>query len=71
MVLHRVVPRSCINSRQSADSNWRPRSVVRVDGTPNLETHVLTNAFATTSAVMAEIGMASDQRVNLSTHVRR
>ena len=71
MVLHRVEPRSCISFRQSADSNCRPRSVVTVDGTPNHEIHPLTNALATTSAVIAEIGMASVQRVNLSTHVKR
>ena len=68
MVLHRVEPISCISSRHRADSNWRPRSVVTVDGTPN---HPLTNALATMSAVIAEIGMASGQRVNLSTQVRR
>ena len=71
MVLHRVEPRSCISSRQRADSNWLPRSVVTVDGTPNLEIHPLTNALATMSAIIAEIGMASGQRVNLSTHVKR
>ena len=44
------------------------RSVVRVEGEPK---QPLTNASATVSAVMFVIGMASGQRVKLSTQVRR
>ena len=46
----RLDPSSCISCVQSADSNWDPRSVVIVDGTPNLEIHPLTKACATVLA---------------------
>ena len=59
-----------MNCLHKADSNWRPRSVVTVDGVPNREIQVLTKARATVSAVMSASGMASGHRVNLSTHVR-
>ena len=42
-----------------------------VDGTPNLAIHPDTNARATVSAEMSLIGIASGQRVNLSTQVSR
>ena len=48
-----------MNSLHKADSNWRPRSVVIVDGVPNREIQVLTKARATVSAVMSARGMAS------------
>ena len=55
----RIEPKSCISFLHSTDSNWRPRSVVAVDGVPNLDIHPLTNALATVSALMSNIGMAS------------
>ena len=59
-------------ARQSADSNWRPRSVVRVEaGEPKRAIQPLTNASATVSAVMFAMVMASGQRVKRSTQVRR
>ena len=67
----RLDPSSCISCVQKADSNWDPRSVVTVEGTPNLEVHPLTKAYATVSAVMSVIGMASGQRVNRSLQVSR
>ena len=41
------------------------------EGTPNLATQPMTNAFATVSAVMSAIGIASVQRVKRSTHVNK
>ena len=66
----RLEPKSCISFLHSTDSNWRPRSVVAVDGVPNLDIHPLTNALATVSAVMSTIGMASGHLVNRSMQVR-
>ena len=57
---------SCV---QSVDSNWRPRSVDTVDGTPNRDTQTLMKALVTVSAVMSVSGIASGHRVNLSMHV--
>ena len=65
------MPKRCISWFHKADSNCCPLSVVIVIGTPNCETHPLTKACATVSTVLSEIGMASGQRINLSTHVRR
>ena len=59
-----------MNALQRLDSNCRPRSVVTVDGVPNLAIHVWTNARATVSAVLSAIGMASGHRVKRSTQVR-
>ena len=39
-------PSSSISCVQRADSNWDPRSVVTVEGTPNLKIHPLTKACA-------------------------
>ena len=37
VIVHtRSIPRSRVNSQNRADSNWLPRSVVMVDGTPNV-----------------------------------
>ena len=53
------------------DSNCCPLSVVMVEGTPKRDIHPLTKAWATVSAVMLEMGMASGQWVNWSTQVSR
>ena len=50
---------------------WRPRSVVIIDGIPDLDIQPLINACATASAVIVVRGRASGKRVNLSTQVRR
>ena len=42
-----------------------------LEGTPKRDIHPLMKAFATDSAVMSVRGMASGQRVNRSTQVRR
>ena len=52
------------------DSNWLPRSDVRLRGTPNLETPLLMKARATECVVMSIRDAASGQRVNLSAQVR-
>ena len=67
----RLDPNSLVSSAQRFDSNWRPRSVVMVDGVPNHAIQPLTKASATDSAVMLVRGKASGQRVNLSMHVSR
>ncbi len=69
MVLSRVVPSICMSCDHSRDSNWRPLSVVTVEGTPNLEILPLMNSCATVSAVMSEMAKASGQRVKRSTQV--
>ena len=63
-------PNSCIRQFQRADSNWDPRSVVTVDGTPNREIHPLINGWATDSTVTSLIGTASGHRVKWSMQVR-
>lgn len=60
-----------VNSRNRADSNCLPRSVVILIGTPNREIQPETKWRATVLAVMSDIGMASGQRVNLSIPVRQ
>ena len=57
--------------KESLDSNWRPRSVEMVDGTPNLAIHPEANVKATVSAVMSGMGSASGQRVKRSMQVSR
>ena len=64
-------PRSCVKRAQSVEMNWRPRSVVIVEGVPNRDIQPLMKAAATDSAVICVNGIASDQRVNLSMQVRR
>ena len=63
------VPRSAVKAFHKCDSNWRPRSVVTVEGVPNRVIQVWRNACATVSAVLSSIGIASGQRVNRSMHV--
>jgi hypothetical protein len=53
------------------DVNCVPRSVVKTSGTPNLATHVLTNASAHCSAVIPDKGIASGHLVVLSMMVSR
>ena len=62
MVRERLEPVRLLHNR---DSNYRPRSVTMVDGTPNREIQPLRNTFATASVV------ASGHRVNRSTQVRK
>ena len=66
-----MIPNSVVRQRKSPDSNWRPRSVVMVEGQPKFATHRSTKARATVSAVMSLIGTASGHRVKRSTHVKR
>ena len=65
-----LVPSNVISLLQRFDSNCRPRSVVMVEGTSKREIQVHRKAFATVSAVLSAIGIASGQRVNLSIQVR-
>lgn len=51
------------------DSNCRPRSVVTIDGMPNLAIQPLTKAWATVSAVMSGMGIDSGQPVDASEDV--
>ena len=66
-----LAPRSCDNLWNSSDSNWCPRSVVTLSGTPFLATHTARNVLAVVYAVMSGIGNASHHLENLSTHVNR
>ena len=54
----------------SADSNWRPWSVMMVVGIPYLENHVETRLEATISAEISVIGISSNHRVFLSIMVK-
>ena len=65
------IPKSWLSWLQRLDSNCLPRSVITVEGTPNLAIQPRTKALATDSAVMSIRGNASGQCVNLSMHVRR
>ena len=67
----RFIPSRCISCSHRPDSNWEPRSVVTVEGTPNRAIQVVAKASATVSAVMLAMGMASGQRVKRSIHVKR
>ena len=62
----RLQSSSSINRCCSADRYWCPWSVVKEDGTLNLDIQQLIKAWATVSAVMSTIGMASGHLVNLS-----
>ena len=57
-----LVPSNVISLLQRFDSNCRPRSVVMVEGTPKRKIQVHRKAFATVSAVLSAIGIASGQR---------
>ena len=57
-----LVPKGCDNLWNSSDSNWRPRSVVTLSGTPYL---------AVVYVIISGIGNASHHLENLSTHVNR
>ena len=70
MIQIRLVLRILVRTENRADFNWESRSVVMVDGTPNVTTHLDMNALATLSAVMSGSGMASGHRVKRSMHVR-
>ena len=63
MVRERLIPRSDVKLVQSWDSNYHPWSVMIVAGTPKREIHPVMKAWATLSAVIEVIGMASGQRV--------
>ena len=52
-------------------TDWTPRSVVTVEGTPNRETRVWTKARATVTAVESAMGNASGHLVKRSMQVRR
>ena len=56
---------------KSDASNWAPRSVVMVEGTPYTEIQRDMNTRATVSAVMSGIGSASGHLVYLTTQARR
>ena len=66
-----LVPKSCDNLRNSSDSNWRPRSVVILSGTPYLATHPARNVLDVVYADISGIGNASHHWENLPTHVNR
>ena len=57
--------------RQASDLNWAPLSVVTLAGMPNRDTQVSRNVCITVSAVVSAMGVASGQRVVLSTKVSR
>ncbi|XP_063858354.1 glycerol-3-phosphate dehydrogenase, mitochondrial-like isoform X3 [Scylla paramamosain] len=61
------MPSSDITLFHILDSNWLPRSEVRLRGTPNLEIQVVMKARVTESVVMSAKGAASGQRVKRST----
>ena len=71
MVLILLQPKNSIKRYHSADSNRHPRSVVTEVGMPNLDIQQLMKAWATVSAVMSGIGIASGILVNLSMQVSR
>ena len=64
-------PNISIRHCHSVDSNQRPQSVVTEDGTLNLDIQQLMKAWATVSAVMSGIGIASGYLINMSIHVSR
>jgi hypothetical protein len=70
-----VVVRRCLQPRswrswaQSHDSNWRPRSVEIVEGTPKSAIQPVANVSVTVSAVMFGMGNVSGQRVKQSMQV--
>ena len=51
--------------------NWGPLSVEMFAGTPNLATQLNKKALAHVLTVASSMGIASGQRVNLSTMVKR
>ena len=59
MVRARLDPRRVMSVFHSRDSNWRPRSVTIVEGTPKREIQPVRKAWATASAVIQVRGMAS------------
>ena len=59
----RLIPRSDVKLVQSWDSNCHPRSVMIVAETPKREIHPVMKAWATLSAVIEVIWMASSQRM--------
>ena len=69
VVRMRFKPNICISSFQGYESNWRPLSVEKVEGTPKRAIQQLTKAQAIVSAVISVIGMASGHYVNRSTQV--
>ena len=71
MVRMRFEPRRLESDVNKEASNWAPRSVVMVEGTPKMEIHLETKARATVSAVISGSGMASGHRVKRSMHVSR
>ena len=64
-------PTSCESSENNSDSNCPPLSLIRYNGTPNLEIHPCKKAYATDFAVIFIRGTASIQFVPLSMHVSR
>lgn len=67
----REVSRKVSRLLNSVDSNWRPPSVVIVDGAPYRETQPATNAFAMVSVLMSGRGKASGHRAKRSMRVGR
>ena len=65
------MPRRDNTSLQSDDTNWRPWSVMMVDGTPKRAIQPRNRAVAHEAAVMSVRGIASTQRENLSMIVNR
>ena len=57
MVRVRFEPSKRMSSVHKVDSNWRPLSVVTVEGTPKRAIQLLVKARATVSAVMSAIGI--------------
>lgn len=64
-------PVSRVNCRNSSASNWRPWSVVTLFGDPTLVIQLLNICLTTVSAAMSLIGIASGQRVSLSTIIKQ
>ena len=71
MVWVHLEPVGSIKCCHSVDLNCPPWSMVMVAGTTNLEIQPVTKAWATDSAVMLVMGIASCHQVKQSMQVRR
>jgi hypothetical protein len=65
------MPTWCVSTSQTEEQNCRPLSEVICSGTPNLATQLPIRASAQHAAEVDRRGMASAQRVDLSTTVKR
>ena len=65
----RLKPSISVSVWKREDSNWRPLSVLTVEGTPKFATCRVIKTRAPVSAVISERGIASGQRGNLSMQV--